>query len=46
MINFLGKLDGEPFEGGAGEDTPLELGSGRFITGFEEQIVGLNAGDA
>jgi trigger factor len=46
VIDFLGKLDGEPFEGGAGEDTPLELGSGRFIPGFEEQLVGAKAGDA
>ena len=46
VIDFLGKLDGEPFEGGAGEDTPLELGSGRFIPGFEEQLVGAKAGDS
>ena len=46
VIDFLGKLDGEPFEGGAGQDTPLELGAGRFIPGFEEQLVGLKAGDA
>ncbi|MCA1661941.1 MAG: trigger factor [Novosphingobium sp.] len=45
VIDFLGKLDGEPFEGGAGTDTPLELGAGRFIPGFEEQLVGLQAGD-
>jgi trigger factor len=44
-INFLGKLDGEPFEGGAGNDYVLELGSGQFIPGFEEQIVGSKAGD-
>ena len=37
VIDFLGKLDGEPFEGGAAEDTPLELGAGRFIPGFEER---------
>ena len=45
-IDFLGKLDGVPFEGGAGEDTPLELGAGRFIPGFEEQLVGMKAGEA
>jgi trigger factor len=45
VIDFLGKLDGVPFEGGAGEDTPLELGAGRFIPGFEEQLVGMKAGD-
>lgn len=44
-INFLGKLDGEPFEGGAGNDYVLELGSGQFIPGFEEQLVGKKAGD-
>ena len=46
VIDFLGKLDGVPFEGGAGEDTPLELGAGRFIPGFEEQLVGMKAGEA
>ena len=45
VIDFLGKLNGVPFEGGAGEDTPLELGAGRFIPGFEEQLVGMKAGD-
>jgi len=45
VIDFLGKVDGEPFEGGAAEDTPLELGAGRFIPGFEEQLVGVKAGD-
>lgn len=44
-IDFLGKLDGVPFEGGAAEDADLELGSGRFIPGFEEQLVGAKAGD-
>lgn len=44
-INFLGKLGGEPFEGGAGNDYVLELGSGQFIPGFEEQLVGKNTGD-
>lgn len=45
VIDFVGKIDGEPFEGGAGEDYPLELGSGSFIPGFEEQLVGAKAGD-
>ena len=45
VIDFLGKLNGVPFEGGAGEDTPLELGAGRFIPGFEEQLVGMKAGE-
>lgn len=44
-INFLGKIDGEAFEGGAGNDYVLELGSGQFIPGFEEQLVGRSAGD-
>ena len=45
IIDFLGKLDGVAFEGGAAEDMPLELGSGRFIPGFEEQLVGVKKGD-
>jgi trigger factor len=44
-IDFLGKLDGEPFEGGAAEDTQLVIGSGRFIPGFEEQLKGVKVGD-
>jgi len=45
IIDFLGKVDGVAFEGGAAEDTPLELGAGRFIPGFEEQLVGVKVGD-
>lgn len=45
VIDFLGKVDGEPFDGGAAEDFPLTLGSGQFIPGFEEQLIGLSAGD-
>ena len=45
VINFLGKVDGEPFEGGKGEDYPLVLGSNSFIPGFEDQLVGTKAGD-
>ncbi len=45
IIDFLGKLDGEPFEGGAAEDAPLVLGSGAFIPGFEEQLIGSKAGE-
>ncbi|MEM8812513.1 MAG: trigger factor [Pseudomonadota bacterium] len=44
-MDFVGKIDGEPFEGGAGEGTPLVLGSNQFIPGFEEQLVGVSAGD-
>ena len=45
VIDFLGKLDGVPFDGGAAEDAELVLGSGQFIPGFEEQLVGAKAGD-
>jgi len=44
-FDFLGKVDGEAFEGGAAEDFPLELGSGNFIPGFEEGLVGVKVGD-
>ncbi len=45
IIDFLGKLDGEPFEGGAAEGQALEIGAGRFIPGFEEQLAGAKAGE-
>ncbi len=45
VMDYLGKLDGESFEGGEGRDQLLELGSGRLIPGFEEQLVGASAGD-
>lgn len=45
VIDFLGTVDGEEFEGGKAEGFQLELGSGRFIPGFEEQVVGMNIGD-
>jgi trigger factor len=45
VIDFLGKLGGEPFEGGAAEDYPLVLGSNSFIPGFEDQLVGVKAGE-
>ncbi len=44
VIDYLGKVDGEPFEGGKAEEATLVLGSGRFIPGFEEQLVGVKAG--
>lgn len=44
-LDFEGFIDGVPFEGGKGEDYQLELGSGRFIPGFEEQICGMKAGE-
>lgn len=45
VIDFEGKVDGEPFEGGKGEGMSVELGSGRLIPGFEEQLVGARAND-
>jgi len=45
QIDFVGRVDGEPFEGGRGQDVELEVGSGRFIPGFEDQLVGATAGD-
>ncbi|MGI6225914.1 MAG: trigger factor [Peptococcales bacterium] len=41
LIDFIGKKDGIPFEGGTAEDYSLEIGSGSFIPGFEEQIIGM-----
>ncbi|MBO4864080.1 MAG: trigger factor [Eubacterium sp.] len=46
MINFEGFVDGVAFEGGKGENYPLVLGSGSFIPGFEDQIIGHNIGDS
>ena len=45
VIDFEGFLEGVPFEGGKGENYSLELGSSSFVPGFEEQLVGLKAGD-
>jgi len=45
-IDYLGSVDGVPFEGGQAERQPLEIGSGRFIPGFEEQLVGMTCGEA
>ena len=45
VIDFEGFLDGTPFDGGKAEGHSLELGSGSFIPGFEEQLVGTKAGD-
>ena len=44
-INFEGFLDGTPFDGGKGENFDLKLGSGQFVPGFEEQVVGMTAGE-
>jgi trigger factor len=44
-ISFVGKIDGQPFEGGTGEDVAVHLGSGTFIPGFEDQLIGVSAGE-
>jgi trigger factor len=44
-IDFTGKMDGTPFQGGTGGDVSLHLGSGSFIPGFEEQLIGIAAGE-
>ena len=45
VIDFEGEVAGKPFEGGKGEDMSVELGTGRLIPGFEDQLVGAKAGD-
>jgi len=45
VIDFTGKLDGTPFEGGTGGDVTLHLGSGTFIPGFEDQLIGATSGE-
>ena len=45
IIDFEGFKDGVPFEGGASENYSLEIGSGTFIPGFEEQLIGMKSGD-
>ena len=42
IIDFEGKIDGEPFEGGKGEKTVLDIGSGQFIPGFEDGVIGMS----
>ena len=44
-LSYVGSIDGEPFKGGADENGQIVLGSGRFIPGFEEQLVGMKAGE-
>ena len=46
VFDFTGRIDGEAFEGGTAQDYPLVLGSGQFIPGFEEQLVGAKAGQS
>jgi trigger factor len=45
VMDYVGSIDGTPFEGGEGRDQLLELGSGRLVPGFEEQLTGASAGD-
>ncbi|MBW4329571.1 trigger factor [Stakelama sp. CBK3Z-3] len=45
VMDFVGKVDGTAFDGGTGEDMAVEIGSGRLIPGFEDQIVGVKAGE-
>ena len=45
VMDFVGKVDGTPFDGGTGEGMSVEIGSGRLIPGFEDQLVGVKAND-
>ena len=45
IMDYLGKVDGEPFDGGKGEGMSVEIGTGRLIPGFEDQLVGVKAND-
>jgi trigger factor len=45
-ISFRGTIDGQPFDGGTGEDVPMVLGSGRFLPGFEDNLIGLKSGES
>ena len=45
VLDFVGKVDGEVFEGGSAEDYPLVLGSNSFIPGFEDQLIGIKLGE-
>jgi trigger factor len=45
VADFIGRIDGEAFEGGAAEDSQIVIGSGQFIPGFEAQLIGAKAGD-
>jgi trigger factor len=45
MVSFAGTINGVPFEGGSGEDVPLTIGSNTFIPGFEDQLIGIAAGE-
>ena len=45
-ISFTGTIDGVPFEGGTGEDVPVTIGSNTFLPGFEDQLIGIAAGES
>ena len=45
-ISFQGTIDGQPFDGGAAEDVPVQLGSGRFLPGFEDNLISAKAGES
>ena len=45
VINFSGFLNGEQFAGGTAENFPLKLGSGQFVPGFEDQLIGMKKGE-
>ena len=45
IMDFIGKIDGEVFEGGSAENVPLEIGSGRMIHGFEDGVIGMKKGE-
>jgi trigger factor len=45
VVDFVGRIDGEAFDGGAATDAPVVIGSNQFIPGFEEQLIGAKAGD-
>jgi trigger factor len=44
-VNFLGRIDGQPFEGGSGESIAVDVGSATFLPGFEDQMIGMAAGE-
>jgi trigger factor len=45
VISFAGTIDGEPFEGGSGDDSAVQIGSNTFIPGFEDQLIGISTGE-
>jgi trigger factor len=45
VVSFAGTIEGEPFEGGSGEDIAVQIGSNTFVPGFEDQLIGISAGE-